>query len=132
MRSVTCFPTLAALHNAMSQSMAAQDSQGSVSGTPFTATQRARECCRGLTLSLRGVGRAVTVSTELSQISDAVRSFVDAYNIAQSDIAASSPENCRETGFCQWSAISTRLTGSTAIRVERILKRLARANRYYA
>lgn len=80
-----------ATNNAMSQSMAAQDSQGSVGGTPFTGYSNVLvNVAGGLTLSLRGVGRAaVTVSTELSQISDAVRSFVDAYNIAQSDIAAS-------------------------------------------
>lgn len=80
-----------AVNNAMSQSMAAQDSQGSVSGTSFTGYSNVlMDIAGGLTLILRGIGRAaVTVSTDLSQISDTVRSFVDAYNIAQSDIATS-------------------------------------------
>lgn len=80
-----------ASNNAMSLSMAAQDSQGSVNGTPFSGDSNVlMNVAEGLTLSLSGIGStAVTVSTDLLRISDAVRSFVDAYNVAQGDIAAS-------------------------------------------
>ncbi|MFA6970908.1 MAG: flagellar filament capping protein FliD [Gallionella sp.] len=74
----------------MSKTMAAQDSQGSVNGTPINGNSNVLTgIAGGVTLNLKGVGHAaVTVSPDLTQVSNAVQSFVDAYNIAQSDIAA--------------------------------------------
>lgn len=78
-----------ATNNAMSQTMAAQDSQVSVNGTPFNGNSNVLvDIAGGLTFNLKRIGLvAVTVSPDLSQISNAVQSFVDAYNIAQSAIA---------------------------------------------
>lgn len=74
----------------MSQTMAAQDSQASVNGTPFSsAGNLLAGVAGGLAVNLKGVGRAtVAVFTDVAQISYAVQAFVDAYNTAQSDIAA--------------------------------------------
>lgn len=79
-----------AANNAMSQTMAAQDSQVSVNGTPFNGNSNVLvDIAGGLTLNLKRTGLvAVTVSPDPSQISNAVQSFVDAYNIAQSAIAS--------------------------------------------
>jgi flagellar hook-associated protein 2 len=78
-----------AANNAMSQTVTAQDSLASVNGTPFNGNSNVLAgIAGGLTVNLKGVGTAnVAVSSDLSQISYAVQSFVDAYNIAQSDIA---------------------------------------------
>lgn len=73
----------------MSKTMAAQDSQGTVNGTPINGNSNVlADIASGVTLNLKGVGLAtVAVSPDLTRISNAVQSFVDAYNIAQSDIA---------------------------------------------
>lgn len=73
----------------MSKTMAAQDSQGTVNGTPINGNSNVlADIASGVTLNLKGVGTAtVAVSPDLTRISNAVQSFVDAYNIAQSDIA---------------------------------------------
>lgn len=74
--------------NAMTQTIAAQDSMVRVSGTPISDSNNVFTT-GGITLYLKGVGAAtVSVSPDLTRISDAVQLFVDAYNIAQSDIAS--------------------------------------------
>ncbi len=75
--------------SAMSQTMSAQDAQGMVNGSPVYGNSNVLTgIAGGVTLNLKGLGTAsVAVSPDLPQISDAVQSLVDAYNIAQSDIA---------------------------------------------
>lgn len=78
-----------ATNSAMSQTTAAQDSQVIVNGTPFNGYSNVLTgIADGLTFNLKRVGlAAVAVSPDLSKISNAVQSFVDAYNIVQSNIA---------------------------------------------
>lgn len=75
----------------MSKTMAAQDSLVSVNGTAINGSSNILTgIAGGVTLNLKGVGlTTVAVSPDLSQISAAVQSFVDAYNTAQSDIGTS-------------------------------------------
>lgn len=78
-----------AASNAMTQTMAAQDSQGSVNGTAFTGYSNVISgAAGGLTLNLNRAGHAtITVATDMVQITGAVQSFVDAYNRSQTDLA---------------------------------------------
>ncbi|BBI99790.1 flagellar hook-associated protein 2 [Ferrigenium kumadai] len=78
-----------ATNNAMTQTMAAQDSLGSINGTPFTGYSNVvKGIAGGLTLNLGKTGdAAITVATDMVQITSAVQSFVDTYNRVQSDLA---------------------------------------------
>lgn len=102
--------------SAMSQTMAAQDAQGIVNGSPINGNSNVLAgIAGGVTLNLKGVGTAsVAVSPDLTRISDAVQSFVDAYNIAQSDIAANM--TCVLSGDKTLSAVSGQLSSDLAAR----------------
>lgn len=78
-----------AANNAMTQTMAAQDSQGSVDGTLFTGYSNViTGVAEGLTLNLSRTGQAaITVAIDMAQTANAVQSFVDAYNRSQNDLA---------------------------------------------
>lgn len=78
-----------AASNAMTQTMAAQDSRGSVNGTPFTGYSNViTGVAEGLALNLSRTGQAaITVAIDMPQIANAVQSFVDAYNRSRSDLA---------------------------------------------
>lgn len=100
----------------MSKTMAAQDSQGTVNGTPINGNSNVlTDIAGGVTLNLKGVGLAtVAVSPDLSQISNAVKSFVDAYNTAQSDIATNMTGVL--SGDKTLSAVSGQLSSDLAAR----------------
>lgn len=78
-----------AANNGMTQTMAAQDSQGSVNGTSFTGYSNVvTGIPGGLTLNLGKTGNAaISVTTDMAQITGAVHSFVDTFNRVQSDLA---------------------------------------------
>lgn len=100
--------------NAMTQTMAAQDSLVQVSGTSINDSNNV-VTVGGITLYLKGVGAGtVTVSPDLTRISDAVQSFVDAYNIAQSDIATNMSGVL--SGDKTLSTVSGQLTSDMAAR----------------
>lgn len=76
-------------NNAMTQTMAAQDSQGSINGTPFAGHSNVvAGAAEGITLNLGKTGSAaITVATDMDRITGAVQSFVDAYNRVQGDLS---------------------------------------------
>lgn len=76
-------------NNGMTQTMAAQDSQGSVNGTSFTGYSNVvTGVAGGLTLNLANTGNAtIGIATDMAQITGAVQSFVDTFNRVQSDLA---------------------------------------------
>ncbi|HXU94379.1 MAG TPA: flagellar filament capping protein FliD [Gallionella sp.] len=76
-------------NNGMTQTMAAQDSLGSVNGTSFTGYSNVvTGVAGGLTLNLGTTGNAtISVATDMAQITGAVQSFVDTFNRVQSDLA---------------------------------------------
>lgn len=79
-----------AADSAMQQTMAAQDALGIVNDTRVNSSSNVLSgIAGGLTLNLKGVGSVtVAIATDLPQIGNAVQAFVDAYNIAQGDMAA--------------------------------------------
>lgn len=101
-------------NSAMSQTMAAQDSQLSVNGNSINGNGNViTGFAGGLTLNLNGVGQArVTVYPDITQISNAVQSFVNAYNIAQSDIASNMAGAL--SGDQTLTGVSTQLTSDLA------------------
>lgn len=74
--------------NGMTRTMAAQDAQGSVNGTPFTGSGNLiRGSEEGVMFHLSQVGHAdVTVDRDMDRIIGSVRSFVDAYNSVLNDL----------------------------------------------
>ncbi len=103
-----------ATDDAMTQTMAAQDSMVRVNGTAIKDSNNVITG-GGITLNLKGVGTGtVAVSPDLTRISDAVQSFVDAYNIAQGDIASNMSGAL--SGDKTLSAVSGQLASDMAAR----------------
>ena len=75
--------------NGLVQTTAAQDAQGTVNGKAFTSsTNSVTDQAAGLTLNLKGTGSSkVDVTTDTDQATNAVQSFINAYNTAQTTLS---------------------------------------------
>lgn len=71
--------------NGLSQTETSQDARGTFNGAVFSSSSNvATDVSNGLTLNLAGTGSAaVTVSPDVSQLTNAVQSFVTTYNQLQ-------------------------------------------------